>query len=461
MTSLPRPRTRPDPSSTAPSRQARDAEAELRRLRALHEAAIQIAAPVSTEPAAVVALLARVVDRAVTALGGRDGLLILTEDPVWRELIPDRAGHGLLALRSGGEIHRQPVRPKGVTNQVLRTGLALTVSDTGRPTSFGDHSDLAARGIHALALVPLKVGERVLGALSIGFDRPGELAEADEEALQLFGAHAAAALERVRLMHVERVRTAELARREAETAALRQLDRLKDQFVAMISHELRTPLSLVFGYAELMHNNLRTLDPSTVELMAGKIRIGAEQLARLVDDLLDFARIERGEVVVRSEDFDLAPTLRELALTLRGQPGAETLACDIPGQLPVRADRARLSQIVAQLLGNAIKYAPGKPIVLRARETESGVRVEVEDQGPGIAPDEQPRVWDKFYRGSAIAEKNVARGAGLGLAIVKTMIEAQRGRVGLASVPGQGACFWFELPGPSPTQPVPTEVPAR
>src|SRR2546428_154718 len=129
MTSLPRPRTRPDPSSTAPSRQARDAEAELRRLR---------------------------------------------------------------------------------------------------------------------ALVPLKVGERVLGALSIGFDRPGELAEADEEALQLFGAHAAAALERVRLMHVERVRTAELARREAETAALRQLDRLKDQFVAMISHELRTPLSLVF-----------------------------------------------------------------------------------------------------------------------------------------------------------------------------------------------------------------------
>src|SRR2546428_7247589 len=246
MTSLPRPRTRPDPSSTAPSRQARDAEAELRRLRALHEAAIQIAAPVSTEPAAVVALLARVVDRAVTALGGRDGLLILTEDPVWRELIPDRAGHGLLALRSGGEIHRQPVRPKGVTNQVLRTGLALTVSDTGRPTSFGDHSDLAARGIRALALVPLQVGERVLGALSIGLDPAGELAEADEEALQLFGAHAAAALERVRLMHVERVRTAELARREAETAALRQLDRLKDQFVAMISHELRTPLSLVF-----------------------------------------------------------------------------------------------------------------------------------------------------------------------------------------------------------------------
>jgi signal transduction histidine kinase len=442
------------------SRQPRDAADELRRLRALHDAALQIAAPVSTEPGAVAALLARVVDRAVAALGGRDGLLILVDDPAWRDLVPDREGEGLLTLRSGGEIQRQPVRPSGATNHVLRTGLAVMVPDTRVPTRFGGHSTLAERGIHALALVPLKSGDRVLGALSLGFDQPGELAEADEEALQLFGAHAAAALERVRLLHVERARTEELARRDAETTALRELDRLKDQFIAMISHELRTPLSLVFGYAELMHNNLRTLDPATVELMAGKIRIGAEQLARLVDDLLDFARMERGEIVVRPEDFDLAPTLRELTLTMRGQPGAEDLACDVPGQLPVRADRARVSQILAQLLGNAIKYAPGRPIVLRARETEAGVRVEVEDRGPGIAPDEQPRVWDKFYRGSAFAEKNVARGAGLGLAIVKTMIEAQCGRVGLASAPGEGACFWFELPTPSPTQPVPTEVTA-
>jgi signal transduction histidine kinase len=353
------------------------------------------------------------------------------------------------------------VRPTGATNHVLSTGRPLTVPDTAALTRFGGHPDLVGRGIHALALVPLKAGDRVLGALSIGFDRAGGLGEADEEALQLFGAHAAAALERVRLMHVERARTEELARREAETTALRELDQLKDQFIAMISHELRTPLSLVFGYAELLHNNLGTLDPATVELMAGKIRIGAEQLARLVDDLLDFARIERGEIVVRPEDFDLAPTLRELALTMRSQPGAEELACDVPGQLPVRADRVRVSQILAQLLGNAIKYAPGRSIVLRAREIDTGVRVEVEDQGPGIAPDEQQRVWDKFYRGSAFAEKNVARGAGLGLAIVKTMIEAQRGRVGLASAPGEGACFWFELPTPGPTPPVPTEVSAR
>lgn len=456
------PRSRDQPAGLAPATtRVRDASDELRRLRALHDAALQIAGPVSTEPGAVAALLARIVDRAVVALSGRDGLLMLADDPAWRDLVPDREGDGLLALRSGGEIHRQKVRANGTTQYVLRTGVATTVPDTRQPTRFGSHADLAARGILGLALVPLKVGDHTLGALSIGFDEARELTEADEEALHLFGAHAAAALERVRLLHVERGRTEDLARRDAETTALRELDRLKDQFIAMISHELRTPLSLVFGYAELMHNNLRTLDTATIELMAGKIRIGAEQLARLVDDLLDFGRIERGEIVVRPDDFDVAPSLRELALTMRDQGGGELLQCEIPSELLVRADRSRVSQVVAHLLGNAIKYAPGKPIVLRAQAVDAGVRVEVEDQGPGIAEAEQPRVWDKFYRGAAFAEKNLARGAGLGLAIVKTMIEAQDGRVGLISGLGKGACFWFELPTPGPTTPVPTEVSSR
>src|SRR5262245_44601999 len=202
-------RPRPHSTSTPTGAPPRDAADELGRLRALHDAALQIAAPVSAEPSAVAALLARVVDRAAAAVGGRDGLLILADDPAWRDLVPDREGEGLLALRSGGEIYRQPVHPNGATNQVLRSGLSLTVPDTSAPTEPGAQSDLPERGIRALALVPLKSGDRVLGALSVGFGQPGELAEADAEALQLFGAHASAALERVRLMHVERARAEE------------------------------------------------------------------------------------------------------------------------------------------------------------------------------------------------------------------------------------------------------------
>src|SRR5262245_6884812 len=156
MPSQSRSRARPTPPPTPSAAQSRDAADELRRLRALHDAALQIAGPVSTEPGAVAALLARVVERAAVALSGRDGLLILADDPVWRDLVPDRAGDGLLAIRSGGEIYRQPVQPDGVTNQVLRSGQAVTLPDT-RAASPGGQSALAARGINAIALVPLKV----------------------------------------------------------------------------------------------------------------------------------------------------------------------------------------------------------------------------------------------------------------------------------------------------------------
>lgn len=613
----------------------RDQAAELRCLRALHDAALAMAAPVAIEPRAIAALLHRIVDLAATAVEGRDGLLILQDDPVWRDLLPAaRAEPGCLTLRPDGELLREPLRPGGSTAAVLSTGEPISVPDTLEAGRFGPYPTLAEQGIRALALVPLATGGRVLGALSIGFPTPGERHQRDREAIELFGAHAAAALERVRLLHeehrranqaeslagilarvgaandltgameallrgaiallgghqgiarvlqpendslwlrlaldadgqmrvqrrswpatqgetgaellggggpvvvqdvaaldpnrsplhaltqrngmrssvavpidvhgqrigslhvehreprffgqadlalaealaaqagaaIERARldtarreavsareeaqrrlasqAEELSRREAEATALRELDRLKDQFIAMISHELRTPLSLVFGYAELLQTQINSLDTPTMEAMVGKIRIGAEQLTRLVDDLLDFARIERGEIVVRPEDFDLAPVLRELVYALRSQPHGDQIELDVPARLPVHGDRTRVAQAVSHLLGNALKYAPAGPVALRAVAAEGVVRVEVEDQGPGISAAEQPRVWDKFYRGVAVSELNVSRGTGIGLAIVKTMVEAQRGRVGLRSVPGEGACFWFELPAP-------------
>jgi signal transduction histidine kinase len=310
--------------------------------------------------------------------------------------------------------------------------------------------------------VPIEVDGQCIGSLHVDHREPRFFGPADLALAEALAAQAGAAVERARLNTARREaeeareeaqrrlanQTEELARRETEAAALRELDRLKDQFIAMISHELRTPLSLVFGYAELLQTQINSLDTPTMETMVAKIRIGAEQLTRLVDDLLDFARIERGEIVVRTEDFDLAPTLRELAHAMRSQPNGEQIVLEVPTRLPVHGDRTRVAQAVSHLLGNALKYAPAGPVTLRARAGDGVVRVEVQDQGPGIPADEQPRVWDKFYRGVAVSELNVARGTGIGLAVVKTMVEAQRGRVGLQSVPGEGACFWFELPAP-------------
>jgi two-component system sensor histidine kinase KdpD len=303
--------------------------------------------------------------------------------------------------------------------------------------------------VRAFAVAPLSVGGRVLGTLAVNFARPGQLREEDREVLELFAAHAAAALERIRLAAERRAAQRELAAREAEATALRELDRLKNVFLSTISHELRTPLTVVHGHAQLLAERARALTPTAVEAQAGRILAASTQLTRLVQDLLDFARLERGEVAVRPHDDDLAPVLGQTLADLRRQPGGERLVAELPPSLPAYADPTRVAQVVANLLDNALKYAPEGPIVLRGRATgepAEAVRIEVEDQGPGIPPGEQPRVWERFFRGAGVAELHPARGSGIGLAVVKALVEAQAGRVGLESAPGRGARFWIELP---------------
>jgi signal transduction histidine kinase len=251
------------------------------------------------------------------------------------------------------------------------------------------------------------------------------------------------------------VRVEELARREAALTAWRDLEQLKSDFMRSVSHELRTPLSLVLGFAELLRDRARQSLPPDADAAecAEQIHANARLLARLVDDLLDFASIERGEITLQPRDYDLAAALADLVAGLRRQPGGERLVARLPAHLPVHADPARVAQAVYNLIANAQKYAPGGPITVRAALAQSQVdgpldtvRIEVEDEGPGIPADEQPRVWEKFYRGRAVSGLNLATGTGIGLALVKTLTEAQRGRVGVRSAPGRGARFWIELP---------------
>jgi signal transduction histidine kinase len=248
---------------------------------------------------------------------------------------------------------------------------------------------------------------------------------------------------------------AELARQEAEAASLRELARLKDEFLSTVSHELRTPLTLVCGYAELLQARLQRPGPAAADPGAAgmAVRVGASagQLARMVDDLLDFAYLERGALAVHPQDVDLVPVLRDAVAGFGRRPGAGRLTAELPAALPAHADPTRVVQVVTNLVANALKYAPEGPITLRAGpapgDAAGAVRVEVQDGGPGIPLTEQPRVWEKFYRGAAVAGGATA-GVGIGLAVVKAIVEAQDGQVGLDSAPGQGCRFWIDLPAP-------------
>ncbi|MBI3977316.1 MAG: HAMP domain-containing histidine kinase [Chloroflexi bacterium] len=227
----------------------------------------------------------------------------------------------------------------------------------------------------------------------------------------------------------------------------RKLDRLKSDLLATVSHELRTPLSLVIGYAELLKT--REVDREQMRLFAGEILAGAETLSHLVDDLLEFAQLERGELDVQPQLVDLIPVLREAAAVFRRGPGGERLVLDLPATLRARADPERTSQVIRSLLVNARRYAPTGAIILRAASNRE-VWIEVADHGPGIPPEEQRQVWERFYRGSQVAGQSGVRGLGLGLPLVKLLVEAQGGRVALTSAPGQGSTFRVVLPAAPP-----------
>lgn len=320
---------------------------------------------------------------------------------------------------------------------------------SGARTAGGEASWLAETGRRLEAT--LRSGGQVVGKLVVLRSRDDPpFTSADGKLLDAVGTLAAQALRTTQLHEaVHRQAEAALHEREAEAAALREIDRIKDELLLTISHELRTPVTVVHGYAQLLLARASELDAAGVAQMAERILANSSQLARLAADLADFRSIEHGEVELQPSDIDLAPVLREAVAGFKRRADGNRLVAELPDRLPIRADSVRVAQAVSNLLDNAMKYAPAGPIVLRAWVANGILRLEVEDHGPGISPREQPRVWEKFFRGAGVAGLNVSRGSGIGLALVKALIEAHGGRVGLHSTLGVGSRFWFELPAPN------------
>ena len=291
-----------------------------------------------------------------------------------------------------------------------------------------------AHGLTSWLGVPLRGRADVLGVLSVLGRGARRFDRADVRLLEAFAAQAAIAIENARLY--EQAATAE---------ALRELARLKSEFLSTVSHELRTPLSLIHGYSELLVDRAPDLQPDRVAEMAGEIQAGSHTMIRLVDDLLDFSRIEQGRLVLERRPVAVETVLGPLVETFRRQPGGTRIVLEIAANPVARVDPERLAQAVGHLLGNALRYAPEGPIVVRVAASDRELRVEVRDHGPGIAADEQVRVWERFYRGAAARESGT-RGGGLGLAAVRHLVELHGGRVGLASIPDRETTFWFVLP---------------
>ena len=239
----------------------------------------------------------------------------------------------------------------------------------------------------------------------------------------------------------------ELAKQMAEAAALHELDRTKNELISTISHELRTPITVIHGYAQMLKARQGVIEPKKMETLAQAVYVNSTQLQRLVQDLVDVGRVERGTFTLETEAFDVSAVVRDAVAGMQAREGGERVIYQGDERLTIVADRTRVVQVASNLVENALKYAPHGPIHVRVWQNGAAVRVEVEDSGPGVPAEERARVWEKFYRGADVVRHNLQRGTGIGLALVKALVEAQGGRVGLENGRSGGALFWFELPG--------------
>jgi signal transduction histidine kinase len=232
-----------------------------------------------------------------------------------------------------------------------------------------------------------------------------------------------------------------------ETTGERELERLKDEFLATVSHELRTPLTSIVGYAEaLTAGDFGELAADQAEFI-GVIERNANRLTRLVDDLLLTARIESHTLELYIEEVDAAALVADCAQGVT--PYAESRGVRLVLEtepLRLRADTLRFTQLLNNLLSNGVKFTPdGGRVTVRTR-VEDGVGViEVEDTGMGIPADEQDKLFERFFR-SSVAHRRSIEGTGLGLVIAKAIAERHGGRIGFESQVGRGTTFRVELP---------------
>jgi PAS domain S-box-containing protein len=256
------------------------------------------------------------------------------------------------------------------------------------------------------------------------------------------------------------------ARKEAEAALIAARDqaehanRTKSQFLAQMSHELRTPLNAIIGFAQLLQTDP---DLALGEREHGQLREivgGGRHLLALINELLDFGRVEGGHLVVEDVPVPLAALFDEclgLVSALAMQRGLRLLpAPDTGVRAKLHGDRMRVKQVLLNLLGNAVKYnRPGGPIELACRSQGAHWRIEVRDGGRGLSAEQCARLFQPFERLGAAASG--IEGTGIGLALARRLVEAMGGNIGVDSTPGVGSCFWFTLPraadDAAPTQP--------
>ncbi|MBI2848905.1 MAG: GAF domain-containing protein [Chloroflexi bacterium] len=412
------------------TQQAAQREAQLREIETKQRAALESVWQHSLAISSQLSLgdvLKAIAESCSVLTGATYGAVAVVEDGT---TITQFVGTGWPGSESCGPM------PKGLglLGASLEEKISLRAGDTGldRPSAGFPPGHPEVTGLLA---VPILAGDKVIGRLYVT-NKVGaeEFSAEDEGMLRIFASQAAIAIE-----------NAQLFEKAGEVEALRELNRLKTEFVSSVSHELRTPLTYLVGYGELLAR--RSSLPDQVRFMADEIQRESLRLKKIVDDLLDVSYLESGRFVLDRNPASLGDIVQKQIRHFSTVSAQHQIVAIIPPALPmVSLDVVRIGQVLGNLISNAISYSPGGGEV-RVSVEEKGEKllVSVSDQGIGIPKDQLGRVFERFYRGQSDQVLRV-RGTGLGLSVVKLLVEAHGGSIGVESRAGAGSTFYFALP---------------
>jgi signal transduction histidine kinase len=301
---------------------------------------------------------------------------------------------------------------------------------------YAADEQLLALGLRSELVTPLLLGARTIGMLSLSREKPDAFSEDEVELVALLGRLVATAVQNIRAYEAERRRVEELAR----------LSQLRADFVSLVSHELRSPMAAVIGAARTLEDRWRMLSPAQRESFLALIGDETSRLAELVADVLDTSRIEAGTFSYRFEEVDLVRVVEEAVETAVLAQQEVPVLSSVVGRVPaIRGDRARLRQVLGNLIENAVKYSPeGGEVRISASAANGTVRIAVRDAGPGIPRDQQSRIFEKFGRVDVPGASKP--GTGLGLFIARSIAEAHGGSLDVSSGAEPGSTFTLTLP---------------
>ncbi len=339
--------------------------------------------------------------------------------------------------------------------QALKEGHAFTSAASSRQAR---ESIVRIFDVEHFVLTPILTQSSISGILFVGNSSSAcAITEGDEELVSVLANQIGQALENARLFEQAygasqaleskvRERTKELALALEE---VRQINKMKSEFISAVSHELRTPLTSIKGYASLLITGKLGAVPDAVKERLEKINAHSDNLVKMINNLLDIARIESGRVEMKMEKCDIASIIETARDLLAPQMREKNLQwkTDIGEGIPVLVlDKHQVERVFINLAGNAIKFTPENgTITVRVRHDSRAAAIEVSDTGIGVSKEDLGKLFDEFYRVDNPINQSV-KGTGLGLSLVKKIIEAHKGKIWVASELNRGTTFHFTLP---------------